>query len=150
MSLLFSSWPPARGDTPGLADLDDFGTRYAAAWSSGDPGRLASFYAEDGSLVVNGTVHEGRDGGARDGRRLHGRLPRHAGHDGLGSRPGRRTRRVLLDVDRDEYRAGRDRADRCDLQGYEEWTFTADDEDRRSDGHYDQTEYRLQVTGETE
>lgn len=35
-------------------DLSDFGNRYAAAWSSQDPALLASFYAEDGSLTVNG------------------------------------------------------------------------------------------------
>ena len=34
--------------------LTDFGTRYAAAWSSQNPVRLASFYNEKGSLTVNG------------------------------------------------------------------------------------------------
>lgn len=33
--------------------LTDFATRYAAAGSSQDPARLASFYAETGSLTVN-------------------------------------------------------------------------------------------------
>jgi hypothetical protein len=31
----------------------EFGTRYAAAWSSQDPARLAAFYTENGSLTVN-------------------------------------------------------------------------------------------------
>jgi uncharacterized protein (TIGR02246 family) len=35
-------------------ELTDFGTRYAAAWSSQNPVRLASFYNEQGSLTVNG------------------------------------------------------------------------------------------------
>lgn len=30
------------------ADLTDFATRYAAAWSSQDPAKFASFYAENG------------------------------------------------------------------------------------------------------
>jgi hypothetical protein len=34
-------------------DLTDFGTRYAAAWSSQNPALFASFYAENGSLTVN-------------------------------------------------------------------------------------------------
>jgi hypothetical protein len=35
------------------AQLNDFGTRYAAAWSSGNPDALAAFYSEHGSLRVN-------------------------------------------------------------------------------------------------
>jgi uncharacterized protein (TIGR02246 family) len=34
--------------------LTDFATRYAAAWSSRNPAALASFYAEQGTLTVNG------------------------------------------------------------------------------------------------
>lgn len=34
--------------------LTNFATRYAAAWSSQNPASLASFYAENGSLTVNG------------------------------------------------------------------------------------------------
>ena len=41
-------------EKPMKHDLTDFGTRYAAAWSSQIPTRLASFYAENGSLSVNG------------------------------------------------------------------------------------------------
>ena len=33
--------------------LTDIGTRDAAAWSSRNPASLASFYAENGSLIVN-------------------------------------------------------------------------------------------------
>lgn len=33
--------------------LDDFGNRYALAWSSGNPDSLAAFYSEHGSLRVN-------------------------------------------------------------------------------------------------
>jgi steroid delta-isomerase-like uncharacterized protein len=35
-------------------DLTDLGTRYASAWSSQDPALLASFYADNGILRVNG------------------------------------------------------------------------------------------------
>lgn len=135
--------------SPGPADLDDFGNRYAAAWSSGDPARLASFYAEDGSLVVNGTAHEGREAVRETAASFMAAFPdmwitmdsvvdRGDGHavfywtwTGTNTGPGGTGRAV-------------------DLQGYEEWTFAGDDEIARSDGHYDEDEYRLQVTGDTE
>ena len=42
-------------------ELTDFAARYADAWSSRDPARLAAFYAENGSLTVNaGTPAVGR------------------------------------------------------------------------------------------
>ena len=37
-----------------MTQRSDFGTRYAAAWSSQNPASLAAFYAENGSLTVNG------------------------------------------------------------------------------------------------
>ena len=36
-----------------LTRLTDLASRYAAAWSSGDPDRLASFYSAAGTLTVN-------------------------------------------------------------------------------------------------
>ena len=42
------------------ADLNDFATRYAAAWSGKDPVTFAAFYDENGSLIVNGTASVGR------------------------------------------------------------------------------------------
>ena len=42
-------------------ELTEFATRYAAAWSSQNASSLASFYAENGSLTVNGgTPYVGR------------------------------------------------------------------------------------------
>jgi uncharacterized protein (TIGR02246 family) len=36
-----------------LSALTAFGRRYARAWCSQDPERVAAFFAEDGSLAVN-------------------------------------------------------------------------------------------------
>jgi hypothetical protein len=48
-----------RNETP---NLTEFATRYAAAWSSQDPVKLASFYAENGSLRINdGEPSAGRE-----------------------------------------------------------------------------------------
>jgi hypothetical protein len=36
-----------------MSELDDFASRYAKAWCSQNPERVAAFYAENGSLSVN-------------------------------------------------------------------------------------------------
>lgn len=38
------------------SNLNEFAQRYANAWCSQDPGKVASFFEEDGSLSVNGAV----------------------------------------------------------------------------------------------
>jgi hypothetical protein len=51
----------AESDDP-RARLKDLAERYTAAWSSGDPTRVAAFFAEEGSLRVNdGQPAVGRD-----------------------------------------------------------------------------------------
>jgi len=137
------------GEPPGPADLDDFAGRYADAWSSRDPGRLAAFYAEDGSLIVNGTAHDGRVAIRETAAAFMEAFPdmrvemdsvvdRGDGHavfywtwTGTNTGPGGTGRSV-------------------NLQGYEEWTFAADDALSVSDGHYDQAQYELQVSGPAE
>ncbi|MGD8395879.1 MAG: selenium-binding protein SBP56-related protein [Candidatus Eiseniibacteriota bacterium] len=43
-----------REDTSrGVEEVRDFARRYTAAWNSGEPGNVAAFFAEDGSLTVN-------------------------------------------------------------------------------------------------
>ena len=37
-----------------MSELDDFASRYAEAWYSQDPEKVAAFYAENGSISVNG------------------------------------------------------------------------------------------------
>ena len=47
--------PNTQFDFAGLA------RRYAEAWTSGDPAAVASFYAEDGEIIINrGDPHVGR------------------------------------------------------------------------------------------
>lgn len=46
----------ASGETdqePTVEDVRDFAQRYTAAWNSGEPGNVAAFFAENGSLKVN-------------------------------------------------------------------------------------------------
>ncbi|MEM6942809.1 MAG: nuclear transport factor 2 family protein [Pseudomonadota bacterium] len=45
----------------GAAELERLGAEYAAAWCSGDPDAVASFYAKNGSITINrGDPIEGR------------------------------------------------------------------------------------------
>ena len=41
-------------------DLKEFAKRYTAAWNSQDPSSVAGFFAENGSLSVNGAPAVGR------------------------------------------------------------------------------------------
>lgn len=134
------------GDGLSQAELEELGARYAAAWSSQDPDRLASFYAEDGSLTVNGTPSVGREAVRSTAAAFMESFPDMrvtmdsiVGRDGgavfywtwtgTNTGPGGTGRSV-------------------DLQGYEEWTLRPDGSIAVSDGHYDEAEYRLQMEGE--
>ena len=124
--------------------LTDFGTRYAAAWSSQDPVSLASFYNEKGSLTVNGGAPSvGRTAITETVRGFMTAFPdmvvkmdqvsQDAGHaifrwtwtgtnSGLGG-TGKAVR----------------------INGYEEWTIGADGLIAESKGHYDEAEYQRQL-----
>jgi steroid delta-isomerase-like uncharacterized protein len=126
------------------SQLNDFATRYAAAWSSQNPDALASFYAENGSLTVNaGTPAVGRAAVAAKARAFMTAFPdmvvtmdsvsQDAGHatfrwtwTGTNTGPGGTGKAVRI-------------------QGYEAWTFSADGLIQASQGHYDDAEYRRQV-----
>lgn len=127
-------------------DRTEFATRYAAAWSGQDPVAFGAFYAESGSLVVNGSASVGRTAIVETARAYMAAFPDMA---------------VRLDSLREESGAtvfhwtwtgtnsgpgGTGRAVR--LQGYERWTFGADGLILRSDGHFDNDEYQRQLTGE--
>ena len=50
-------------------EMLEFATNYAAAWSGGDPERVASFFSEVGSLSINGgEASVGRQAIAEDAR----------------------------------------------------------------------------------
>jgi hypothetical protein len=136
------------GGTPMTdAQLHDLATRYAAAWSGGEPGRLAAFYAEDGSLAVNdGAPAVGRPAVAAKAEafmlavpdmvvrmdsvtRGDGRATFHWTWTGTNTGPGGTGRPVRI-------------------TGYETWTLAPDGLIRESKGHYDEAEYDRQVRGD--
>jgi steroid delta-isomerase-like uncharacterized protein len=124
--------------------LEDFATRYAAAWSGGDPEAWAEFYAEDATFRINeGGTARGRAaiaavaGGymeafpdmridlerlvpTEDGAEFHWRWT------GTNTGPGGSGRPV-------------------DMTGYEEWTFSADGLIQAMQGHFDEAEYARQM-----
>ena len=125
-------------------DLRDLATRYAAAWSSQDPDRLAAFYADSGILVVNaGAPSVGRP------------AIRATVQSFMAAFPDMVVRMdsVVDRGDRDEFHwtwtdtntgpGGTGRAVR--ITGYEEWTLRPDGLIRESRGHYDEAEYHRQV-----
>lgn len=126
------------------AALRDFGTRYAAAWSSQDAARVASFFAEDGSLTIN------------DGTPSVGRAALTAAAQGfMTSLPDMVVTMDTLVV------TGRDVVFRWTLtgtntgpggtgnavhiSGFEEWTIDRDGLIAASLGHYDAADYDRQI-----
>ena len=125
-------------------DLTDFGNRYAAAWSSGDPASLASFYAENGSLTVNGG--QPSIGHAAIKETAHSfmsafpdmvvkvrKMEQQGGHPvfhwlwtGTNTGPGGTGKFVRM-------------------VGYEEWIIDQDGLIAESKGHYDEEEYQRQL-----
>ena len=126
--------------------LNEFATRYAAAWSSQNADRLAAFYADTGSLKVNaGAPAEGRA------------AVRAAIQSFMTGYPDMLVRldSVVQNGDKTVFHwtwtgtntgpGGTGRAVR--ISGYEEWTFSADGLIAESLGHYDEAEYQRQMEG---
>lgn len=143
-ALLTWSACASRSGTMNQVQLTDLGTRYAAAWSSQNPARLASFYSDTGSLSVNaGPPSVGRSAIAATAQAFMTAFPdmvvkmdqirQEDGHavfrwtwTGTNSGPGGTGKFVRI-------------------SGYEEWTLGADGLIAASKGHYDESEYQRQV-----
>ena len=131
------------------SELVDFATRYSKAWSSQKPEELASFYAENGSLVVNeGTPSIGREAITATAESYMTAFPdmvvrmdtvfQEDGHaifhwtwSGTNTGPGGTGNAVLL-------------------RGYEEWTIGPHGLIQESRGHFDEADYERQVNGPVE
>lgn len=125
--------------------LADFAMRYAAAWSSRNPAKLASFYAETGSLTVNGGAPAiGRAAITATAQGYMTAFPdmvvkldsvsEEGGHPafhwtwtGTNTGPGGTGKAVRI-------------------SGYEEWTLGPDGLIVESKGHFDEAEYRRQLS----
>ena len=134
-----------KGGSMSTADLTDFATRYAAAWSSQNPDKFAAFYDENGSLIVNGASSVGRAAITATARAYMSAFPDmvvkldslrqendqtifHWTWTGTNTGPGGTGKAVHL-------------------SGYERWTLGANGLIAKSDGHFDNDEYQRQLKG---
>lgn len=126
------------------ADLTDFATRYAAAWSSQDPVRLASFYAASGSLTVNaGVPSVGRAAIAATAKGYMTAFPDMVVRLDSLRQDGARTIFHWTWTGTNTGPGGTGKA--VNLIGYEYWTIGADGLIAESKGHFDEAEYQRQV-----
>jgi steroid delta-isomerase-like uncharacterized protein len=124
--------------------LTDFATRYAAAWSSQDPARLASFYAEDGSLRVNaGAPSVGRAAITATAQGFMTAFPDMVVKLDRVSQEGSHAIFRWIWTGTNNGPGGTGRAVR--ISGYEEWTLAADGLIAESRGHFDEVEYQRQL-----
>ena len=126
------------------AELNDFATRYTAAWCSQDAASVAVFFAEDGSLKINaGDPSIGRDAitiaaqgfmtafpdmvvEMNDLRQDGDHVIYHWTLSGTNNGPGGTGHAVRI-------------------SGYEQWTIGADNLITESRGNFDEVEYQRQL-----
>ena len=132
-----------------IAELTEFATRYAEAWSSQNPAALASFYTDNGSLTVNnGEPSVGRDAVEQTAREYMTAFP-----DMVV-----RLAEVLQEGDHVNFHwhwtgtntgpGGTGNA--VDLKGYEQWTIGDGGLILESLGHFDEVEYQRQLNAGSE
>ena len=140
---LISSCESRKGQTD-MEELNEFATRYATAWSNGDPVAFASFYAENGSYRINdGEPSVGREAIAATAGGFMAAFPDmlirvvevtqtdehtefHWHWTGTNSGPGGTGNAV-------------------DLKGYEQWTFGTNGLILETRGYMDDAEYQRQL-----
>jgi uncharacterized protein (TIGR02246 family) len=135
---------PGGHDLNEAARLRDFATRYTAAWCSQNAESVASFFAESGSLTINGGAAAiGRTAITASAQGFMTAFPdllvemndlsidgRHVTYhwtlNGTNNGPGGTGRSIRI-------------------SGYERWTFGADGLIAKSLGHFDVVEYERQL-----
>ena len=125
-------------------NLADFATRYAAAWSSQNPASLAAFYAENGSLTVNGGPPSvGRAAITATARAYMTAFPDMLVTTDKVSQEGSHAVFQWTWTGTNTGPGGTGKSVR--IRGYEEWTIDADGLIAESQGHYDDAEYQRQL-----
>ena len=127
------------------ARLKEFATRYTAAWCRHDPAGVASFFAPNGSLQINGGApNVGRAAIASAAQGFVTAFPDMVvAMDGLDVGPDGHAvyRWTLTGTNTGPGGGGK----RVRISGYEEWTIGADGLVAKSLGHFDEAEYRRQL-----
>jgi steroid delta-isomerase-like uncharacterized protein len=125
--------------------LNDFATRYTAAWCSRQAASVASFFAEHGSLTINqGSPSIGRGAITAAAQAFITAFPDLVvTMDRLGADRGRITYHWTL-TGTNTGPGGTGKTVR--ISGYEEWRIGADGLIAESRGHFDEAEYQRQLT----
>ena len=127
------------------AQLTDFATRYAAAWSSQNPDGLAAFYSQGGSLKVNaGAPSVGRAAIRATAQGYMKGFPDMVVRMDSVVRAGTTADFHWTWTGTNTGPGGTGNAVR--ISGYEEWTFGSDGLISQSLGHFDEEEYQRQLT----
>jgi SnoaL-like domain len=125
--------------------LVDFARRYAAAWSSQNPAKLASFYAENGSLTVNGGAPAiGRPAITATAQGYMTAFPDMVVKMDSVSEEGGHPVFHWMWTGTNTGPGGTGKAVR--ISGYEEWTLGPDGLVVESQGHFDEAEYQRQLS----
>jgi steroid delta-isomerase-like uncharacterized protein len=129
-----------------LAELTDFAKRYAEAWCSQDPEKVAAFYAENGSLSVNdGPPALGRAAIADEAQGFMSTFPDMVvTMDKVACEPrGTVFHWTLTGTNTGPGGTGK----RVRISGYELWKIDNDGLIAESKGHFDSAEYARQLRG---
>lgn len=127
-----------------LVKLREFAKRYAEAWCSQDPEKVAAFFAEGGSLSVNrGTPAIGREAIAEVARGFMTSFPDMVvAMDNLVQEPmGVAFHWTLTGT----FLGPEGTGQRVRISGYEMWQIGADGLIAASSGHFDSAEYERQL-----
>ena len=131
------------------AELTDFATRYADAWSGQNPAEFASFYAENGSLRINDDQPSiGRDAIEAKAREFMAAFPDMVVRLVELRRAGDQVEFHWHWTGTNTGAGGTGRA--VDLKGYETWTFDSDGLIAESLGHLDEDQYQRQLNANLE
>ena len=135
-----------KSDNSEYDKMVEFGQKYAEAWSSKDPEKMASFYAEDGTLTVNnGTPAVGRKQLAETAKSY------------MEAFPDLELTMDSLTKEKETYRfywtfkgtntGPNGTGNKVDFSGFEEWTMNDQGLVQKSIGTYDAKEYEAQLHG---
>ena len=124
----------------------DFATRYTTAWCSQDAARVASFFAENGSLKINkGEPSVGRVAITAAAQEFMTAFPDMIVEmdDVTADAGGAVYRWTLTGTNTGPGGTGKT----VRISGYEEWTIGPDGLILKSLGHFDEADYHRQLTG---
>ena len=126
------------------ARLNEFATRYTAAWCSQKPASVAAFFAETGSLTINaGAPSVGRAAITAAAQDFMTAFPDLVVTMNEASLHGRRAVYRWTLTGTSTGPGGTGRAVR--ISGFEEWTIGPDGLIAESKGHFDEADYKRQL-----